>query len=499
MAKNTRILLAVCLLATAGVIVLQFLWIRNYYKVSLFNFERAINLAFEDAIKKDFQLRCDTIEQLLVKQLMDTSAFKISGKYLEYAKRQAFTITDVKNKKDFTTFSHSELKDALKEQDTLYKKQIAIRFAKSLRNEDLENHIVYYRTQSLGNFMLDKIQEYGFDTNRLRPVFQVYLNKRDIHAPFYFHTSKTDSTFNYIIHSDSLLHSGAIATKAFSTYKWWTYNEQYVRAVFKNPVSYVLFQMKWVLAGSLLLILLVGCCLMLLIKALLKEKRLGVIKNDFINNITHELKTPIATVSAAVEVLQDADFSREKDKTTRYLGYAKSELNRLAKLIDNILNISIYEKNKVALQAEPILIEASIKNIIEALTLTAGKPVCYTYENKSETNMIQADKLLFHQAMINVLDNAIKYSDNKAKIEITCYNRGNNFCIQCTDYGEGIAARSLPHVFEKFYREPKPNHTVKGFGLGLNYVQEIMTAHNGKIELTSVKRKGTTVILYWPL
>jgi two-component system, OmpR family, phosphate regulon sensor histidine kinase PhoR len=192
-------------------------------------------------------------------------------------------------------------------------------------------------------------------------------------------------------------------------------------------------------------------------------------------------------------------MASEKDKTKRYLGHAQHELKRLTGLVDDILNISLYEKNKLRLQPGSIAINSSIRTVIEGLLLTAGKPVYYTYENKSGTEELIADKLLFHQALVNVLDNAIKYSNGEAKIDILCYEKDAYCCVQCTDHGEGIAASSQALVFEKFYREPKPGHAVKGHGLGLSYVREIMKAHSGKVEINSVKGIGTVVILSWPL
>ncbi|HYD91114.1 MAG TPA: ATP-binding protein, partial [Flavobacterium sp.] len=126
-------------------------------------------------------------------------------------------------------------------------------------------------------------------------------------------------------------------------------------------------------------------------------------------------------------------------------------------------------------------------------------PVSFCFYNTSGTSEIVADKLLFQQAMINVIDNAIKYSVKEVAITIDCMVTGQYFQIRCADNGEGISATSLPYIFEKFYREPKNKHAVKGYGLGLNYAQQIMKAHNGLIEIKSVKGKGTEVMLSWPL
>lgn len=497
MVKNIRWLLAVCLLAIAGVIVLQFYWIKNYYTISLFNFEREANLSFEDAIKKDFLLRCDTIEQQLVEQLMDTSAFAISSRRPSPDNKIVHYVSNAKDKKDFASFSKPELSDSLTAGDTAYKRKIAQHYARGLRTEDLESHVVFYRIQSLGHFTLDKVKENGFDTSRLRSVLKQQLEQRRIYTKFYFYLANADSLLNYTNLPDSLIKKGFIITKAQPTYKWWAQDEQYVRAVFESPMGYVFTKMKWVLAGSLFLFVLVSLCIWLLLKALFHEKKLAAIKNDFINNITHELKTPVATISAAVEALQDFDLNREKH--FRYLGHAKNETNRLAKLIDNILNVSLYGNNKIPLKPEQIEIANTINEITENLKIATGKTVHYQYINNTEIDILWADKQLFQHALTNILDNAIKYSGNEAEITVTRHADNRYLHIYCTDKGEGIAASSMPYIFEKFYREPKPNHAVKGYGLGLNYVLEIMKAHNGKIELKSVKGKGTTVILSWPI
>lgn len=486
-----------CLVAIAGLIVLQFYWIRDYYKKARFNFEREINLAFEDAIKKDFELRCDTIEQLLTEQLMDSSAYNISSRFIPAYKAVQHIISNTKNKKDYNAFSSAELPDSLTAGDTSYKRKIASFYAHTLRTEDLENYIVYYRVQSLGQFLSDRVKLYGFDTLRLRRVFSNYLRKKGITTGFRFSTTLSDSLFNEVQVPDSLAKKGMVFTKAFPTHKWWVKGEQYVRAVFDNPDRYVLARMKWILAGSLLLILLVALCIWLLLKALFHEKKMAAIKNDFINNITHELKTPVATITAALEALQEDGL--EKEKRSRYTRHARNESARLAGLIDNILDLSLYQQKKMPVHPETVNMNEMIQELAENLELFSPKPVHFRYRNESGLQEIRADRQLFRQALMNVLDNAVKYSGNEADISVFCQADKNYFTITCTDRGEGIARSALPYVLEKFYREPKNGHAVKGYGLGLNYVQEIMKAHHGKIALQSEKGKGTTVSLSWPL
>lgn len=497
MIKNIRILLTICLLSIAVLVVLQFFWIKNYYKTSLFDFERETNLSFEDAIKKEFQLRNDTIQDFIIQQLMDTSAFKISSKFSLFVKKDTYTISDAKNRKDITTVSFDNIRGPLKANDTLMKKQIAILFSKSLRSEDLENHIIIYRTQNLGNFLNEKVMEYSFDTNRLRPILTHYLKERDIQTNFHFSITGKDSLLNQINFSDSLIKNSNVITKAFPTYKWRDTNYQYVRAVFDNPVEYVLGKMKRILLGSVLLVALVILCVWLLLKALFHEKKLTAIKNDFINNITHELKTPVATISAAAEALQD--FNLSEDKQQRYIAYTRNEADKLSRLIESILNISLHTKNKIPFNQEKIAIKEIIFETIENLKVSAEKQVNFTFVNETGINNILVDKQLFRQAISNILENAIKYSGPEVNICVDCFISKKYLHIRCVDNGFGIESSSLPYIFEKFYREPKNNHSIKGYGLGLSYVQEIMKVHHGKIHIDSIKEKGTKVILSWPV
>lgn len=486
-----------CLLAIAGVMTLQFFWIRNYYNTSLYNFEREVNLIFEDAIKKDFQVRNDTIEHQLTEQLMDTSAFIISTKKPNFEGKVVLRIINKSDTSDYTAFSHSKLNQPLTPGDTAYKRKIARHFANNLRSEDLENHVVYYRTQNLGRFTLDKLKDYGFDTTRLRTIFNKQLAQRNINTAFYFRVSDTDSLLNYEDLPDTLFKKNHIVTKAFPTYKWWAPKEQYVSAVFKNPFSYVMGQMKWILAGSLFLIILVAVSLLLLLKALFHEKKLTAIKNDFINNITHELKTPVATIAAALEAMQEGKIDMEKQ--IRYTGYAQNETQRLTGMIESILHTSLFEEHKIKVDPEPIDFEKTIREIMETLQMRSNKIIHFKIINTATPKIIKADKPLFWQAMNNILDNAVKYSGEEADIKIICESDNSYLHITCNDKGEGIAPSAMPFIFEKFYRQPRQGHSIKGYGLGLHLVQKIMNLHRGKIQYNSNPHTGTTFILSWPL
>ncbi|MGG9960456.1 sensor histidine kinase [Ferruginibacter sp. SUN106] len=499
MQRHARLLILFCTLAIAGLLTLQFYWIKNYYAVHKAGFEKEVNLAFEDAVRKEFSLRCDTITQLIVDKLMDTTEFEITSERKKDSVTYQYTVSNKHNAKDKWSFSLHGINAPIVDNDIILKKNIAIRFTESLRTHDLESHMVWYRTQNLGSFMDEKVKQYNFDTTRLRPVLTHYLLQRDITVPFQFYLKQDDSTMNQNNFPKALLAKFPVITKSYPTYKL-VDDSHYVRAMFVNPSAYIIGKMKFIFISSILLILCVLASMFLLFKMWFREKRLSAIKNDFINNITHEFKTPIATVSAAVEALADFDVLEDKEKTNRYLIHSKNELQRLSGLVDQLLNISIYENSTVELKPVQINIEEAVQMIIQSHLVAAVKPIHFSFSNNTGVDLIKGDKVQFHHAVNNVIDNAIKYSGNPVTITIDCIVKDNFLVLSIADNGTGIAQKEIPFVFDKFYRV-KTEHTrlVKGYGLGLNYVKSIVDLHGGWYLLKSKPGQGSVVSLAWPI
>lgn len=502
MQKNTRFVIVVCTIAIAVVLLLQFYWVKNYYAVNQATFEKEVNMAFEDALKKEFSLRCDTIQQLIAKRLLDTTEFLITSRFDATQGKHIFTIANAHKpgqKFSSSALSFRGINKALLPGDSAFKWVIARRFAYTMRTEDLQNHVVYYRTQNLGGFMVDNVNKYDFDTTRLRPVLTHYLNERDINIPFHFYLRETDSTLNKSHFNEKLLARYPIITKAYPTYKQ-KGKEQYVRAMFSNPFSYIVGRMGLMFAGSLLLIALVAFSLIYLLRTLFREKRLSAIKNDFISNITHEFKTPIATATAAIEALIGFGVLDDPEKTRRYLSHSKNELEKLSALVDKVLSISMYENRDFNIRPEPLDIDTEIKRLLANGAVTPGKEINWGYVNNAGINSIMADKLYFEHAVNNVVDNALKYSGDKVQLLVSIGVKNNFLIIAVKDNGIGIAANDLSLVFEKFYRVPTGNmHRVKGHGLGLSYVKSIIERHGGWCKIESEPGKGSTLSLAWPI
>ncbi|MFD0752113.1 sensor histidine kinase [Mucilaginibacter calamicampi] len=501
MQKNIRYVIFGCAIALTLVLLLQFYWITKYYKVNQNDFEKEVNLAFEDALKKEFSLRCDTIQALIEQRLMDTTEFKISSEYSNRHQRLMYTISNAHNLKDkfiSSSFSFNGISTPLLPGDTVLKRMIARKFAYNMRTEDLENHMVYYRTQNLGNFVDSSVKKYDFDTSRLRPVLNRYLAERNIRVPYKFYFRRQDSTLNRGFNSKQTT-AYPIITKAYPTYTQKP-GQQYVRAMFTNPFSYVVSRMGLIFAASLIIIGVVAFSLIGLMRMLIKEKRLSAIKNDFISNITHEFKTPIATASAAIEALTNFDVLKDADKTQRYLSHSKNELAKLSLLVDKVLSSSLYDSKQFDIKPENIDADDAIQKIMEQFAAQPGKTVSWTYNNNAGTSNIQADKLYFEHAINNVIDNAVKYAGNDVTINIQTHLKNNFWLLTITDNGIGIEANNLPLVFEKFYRVPSGNkHLVKGHGLGLSYVKNIIERHGGWCSIASMPGKGTTLTLAWPV
>jgi two-component system phosphate regulon sensor histidine kinase PhoR len=226
----------------------------------------------------------------------------------------------------------------------------------------------------------------------------------------------------------------------------------------------------------------------------LKQKKLSVIKNDFISNMTHEFKTPISTISLASEMLGDESISQTPDKKMRYIKMIRDENKRLSVLVESILQTSILDKGEFKLKLSEVDIHEIINNAINntQLLISQRRGTVQTFL-KAQKFKLQADKVHLTNIIFNLIDNAIKYSRDTPEITISTHNTSEGIMIQVKDNGIGISKENQRKIFDKFYRVPTGNvHNVKGFGLGLSYVLAVVLKHNGTISVNSELGKGST-------
>lgn len=237
------------------------------------------------------------------------------------------------------------------------------------------------------------------------------------------------------------------------------------------------------------------------INIIVKQKRLSEIKTDFINNMTHELKTPISTIALSSDMLMRGDFSQDPEKLKRYASIIYKENKRLENQVERVLNVAKMDKDTLHLKKELFdmhdLIE-EVKDNFEFNQTEHGGQI--SIDLQATDFSIQADPVHISNVVFNLLDNAIKYCEVVPSIAISTKNEKNGFVLEISDNGIGIRREDIKMIFDKFYRVPTGNlHNVKGFGLGLYYVKIIIEQHGGNIQVKSAVGKGTTFILWLPL
>jgi two-component system, OmpR family, phosphate regulon sensor histidine kinase PhoR len=231
------------------------------------------------------------------------------------------------------------------------------------------------------------------------------------------------------------------------------------------------------------------------------QQRLMQIKNDFISNVTHELKTPVATVSVALEALKNFHALDNPTRTAEYLEIAQSELNRLTLMTDKILKTAVYEDRGVELKTEMIDLDALVQQVLSSMKLVFEKRKTQLSYQKEGTDFT-FDGSLAHltNVLYNLIDNALKYSGEGALIGISLASRSKKLVLSVQDNGIGIAPEYHKKIFEKFFRVPAGDvHNIKGYGLGLSYVAHVVKSHRGEIVVDSAPGKGSCFVITLPV
>lgn len=263
----------------------------------------------------------------------------------------------------------------------------------------------------------------------------------------------------------------------------------------------LLLQKTWIiLLSSLFLIVIILACFAYALHIIFDQKKISEIKNDFVNNMTHELKTPISTVSLALEAIVNFDVRSDEDRTLKYLDISRKEIKRLSTMVEKVLNTARYERGEIDLKKEYHSLNNLIEGVVETMTMQIQKKSgTLNCELKAQNDIILSDKVHINNLLYNLIDNSNKYFINIPEIIIRTENYEKGVILSVTDKGIGISKDQLRRVFDKFYRVPTGNiHNVKGYGLGLSYVKDIVEMHGGKLEVQSEVNIGTTFIIYLP-
>jgi len=269
---------------------------------------------------------------------------------------------------------------------------------------------------------------------------------------------------------------------------------------FPHKTGYILQTMWLMLSTSVLLLIIIVWAFTFTIQTIFKQKKLSEVKNDFISNMTHELKTPISTISLACEALSDKDMSSDESVRENYVGMISQENKRLGLLVESVLKSATWDKGDLKLKKEELDLHEIINEVSgNILIQVESKLGDIVKELTAEKSVIKADRVHLTNLIYNLLDNANKYSLLTPVITIKTENLKAGILLTVADKGQGIKRENLNKIFEKFYRVPMGNvHNVKGFGFGLNYVKAIVSRHGGEITASSIYGKGATFKIYLP-
>ncbi|MGN7719643.1 sensor histidine kinase [Chitinophaga sp. 22620] len=493
--RNILILITVC---TAGIFALQGYWLYQAYQIRLQEFNRDINDALRTAVfNKQFNdagkllgygrtmrvpaaaatriARGGQVSDVVMDAVPAVPRWGHRGRNAFFL-RKSLTIDDSTAAEGFEEITENGNTIRINlSTDTNYR-QVADSLSRRISNI----------------LVLNRFFDSTLTLNRLDSMYTEELLARGIQTGFKLDTMRLER-------DDSMVFLPMVNKLQTAPIPFNPVQNLLVTATFKSPLALILGKMIWSLLISVVLMLLMVLSFTYMLRTILRQKRLSEVRNDFINNMTHELKTPIATVSAAVEALQHFNALQDRQRTAQYLNISRNELLRLNDLVEKVLHIAAEEKEDFELTPEPTDLNELISGIITNHRLKSAKKVDFTYTLLADAE-VKVDGTHLSNAINNLVDNAIKYSPEPAAITILVTRQQNRLKISVKDNGIGIPHAYQENIFEKFFRVPTGNlHNVKGFGLGLSYVKKIVEKHGGWVRVKSEPDKGSEFLLEIPL
>jgi two-component system phosphate regulon sensor histidine kinase PhoR len=389
----------------------------------------------------------------------------------------------------------------VREQQRKQKERQFAQIKKMLVTDSLQN-LNTNKTSVIENLAED-YRKYGQPLNkRLSPfwidtLLRFELHSKGINLPFSYEVTTSNDSLIFSKAND--LQGEKPEFIAANTYQTPIFSKDVIndpgmiKLSFPQKNSLILGKMTATMGttGGLLIVLIF--CFGYTIFSILKQKKVSEMKIDFINNMTHEFKTPVSTIMIASEALRDTEITNDQSRVARLANIIFEENERLGSHIERVLNIARIEKNDFKLDKKPLDVNDMIAVVLDSMALKLHKcNAKTTLELDAEHAVIIADELHFSNVLYNLIDNAIKYSNDKPEITISTYTRSGQVVIKVADKGIGMNRDQQAKIFEQFYRIPTGNlHDVKGFGLGLSYVNTIVKRLNGTISVKSEKEKGS--------
>lgn len=515
-----KIIVTVMTIAVVGLIAMQVYWIVNVIKVEEERFERKVNdalLLVADKIDRDeaaqvitrkicgdkngtIIINNDTLNRIVFEKSYPASSVKIiKADSIPTTKLQYhFKINDGDKKSEAQI--HFMQTDSIGEERIIEKNFVWKAKTDSfvVRRKQLVDEVV----TDMIKFNSSKKIEDRISNKRLNTLIIAELKNQSINTEYFFGVLKTGKDTLVLLKNGtdqaelmkSKLRAVLFPDEIFST-------PNHLIVYFPNKNSYLLASIAGMLALSVFLILLVIGVFYKTLQMFIQQKKITEIKDDLINNITHEFKTPISTISVACEALQEPELTNEASAINKYTGIIKDENERLRMMVETFLNTAAYEKGSFQMTNEMINVNDVVKSAANKFSeIMFNKSGSFEIELNSNLPMINSDRFHLGNIIGNLIDNAIKYNENNPKILIKTDISENGIIISVKDNGIGISKDQQKKIFDTFYRVPTGNiHNVRGNGIGLSYSKQIITALGGEISVHSNAGEGSMFEIVLPL
>lgn len=480
--RNIFVVFILMVISVAGITALQFYYSYTYYKVESATFQKEIDEAFTEAVDSAFSRNQARVVQLFKTWIGDTSYVSITTRWDTLNKQTIFNLNEVQpvsgnSRVSLSLDTYKERTDSL----TPEARNVIIDHMTNHVAADLKKGVVWYFTQGLGDRLSDAYYNTPIPRNIFIDEYKKALRRRSITTPFKVIEAKEAAPDGYC----TVVIDVGVKTNAGPK----------LRACFTNADAFLLGRLRWVIGGSVLLLLITLGCFWYTARVLLSQQKLSALKDDFISNMTHEIHTPLTSITITAQVLKQ--FSHDRTAQDNYLDIILYQSDKLSALADEILAGARLEKEGMAL--------TDVTNINSLLAETAkskfAENVNVTVVPLPDDIKITGNRANLQRALDNLIDNAVKYSTNvNPAIVIEGHMQNKEFIISIADNGPGIPDELKEKVFEPFYRIPSGNvHNVKGYGLGLSYVQKVIAAHRGSISIEDNTPAGSRFIITLPI
>ncbi|WP_099465658.1 sensor histidine kinase [Parabacteroides provencensis] len=505
---NTRLrfkLIALLItLSLAGLVAFQGYWLYGLYNTLYGQMEVNIHEAMKIADYKEMFLRMKGENEKQNTKKIKTIYFSSDENTVSYNETNKIHHTD-KQPNVNLKIDYTQDEDSLSVDSTLTDYLTTIKQLENIvqqafhANIDQSEPIVF---REYNKFLQEELKAKNIDSEHLLIVAYQPNDKEKIKSWMNLNNDSLKKThYQYPIDTTVVVSESADFNQwknaAYFDYPIQSDNTIYYRLYLKSPARVILNQMSGILASSILLFALIVISFVYLLRTILKQKTIEELKTDFTNNMTHELKTPISVSYAAVDAM--LNFSDAvNDKQRKYLTIMRDQLTRLTGLVEQILTLAVENRSTFRLHPEQINISGIVASLTEQYKLKADKKVRFVTEIPDKLE-VYADHTHIYNMLSNLIENAIKYCDKEpCLITLKANQSPDGVRLSVTDNGIGISETNQKRVFDKFFRVPSGNlHNVKGYGLGLYYVKDMMIKHKGFVSVESHPDKGSTFTLHF--